>query len=158
MVDFFCYDKEVTFWLCDRVTRSSGQITKALYIMDATGVGMFSMDKRFAKALGASSKISENCHPQLVQRQCVINAGKTFKVLFRIASVFMSAKTAERFSLCTGYDSAKAPSGCPYASRWLANPDQELPSFCGGNCTDCNGACVANVPNDFTGKKHELME
>lgn len=153
--EFFVWDKEVTYAMCHKATLESGKITKALYVMDSTGVSVFRQDRRFFAALGASSKISENLHPQLVQRQCVINAGSTFKILFKVAAVFMSKKTVERFAVCGGFDQNRSAAECPYASRWVEQPDS-LPSFSGGSCSAHGGRCVADVPNDYTAYKIDL--
>ena len=49
------YEKEEMFKECDRLTRETGRIVKAISINDFTGVGMM-MNRTFFKALGDSSK------------------------------------------------------------------------------------------------------
>jgi hypothetical protein len=148
---FFIFDKEVIHTLCDIATKKNGFITKALYVMDGANLGVLDANRKFFKAMGDSSKVSEFLHPQLVQRQCVINAASSFKAILKIASVFLSKKTLDRFVICKGFDLDKSAALCPYASKWIRDVS-ELPTFCGGTC-NCEGGCVGGVPNDFMGHK-----
>jgi hypothetical protein len=153
---FFIFDKEVVYTLCDLATRKNGFLTKAMYVMDGANLGIMDANRKFFKAMGESSKISEFLHPQLVQRQCVINASSSFKAVLKMASVFLSKKTLERFVMCSGFDLDKSAADCPYASRWISDMSA-LPTFCGGTCS-CEGGCVGGVPNDFRRHKIELKK
>ncbi len=148
---FFIFDKEVVYTLCDLATRRNGFITKALYVMDGANLGVLDANRNFFKAMGESSKASEFLHPQLVQRQCVVNAASSFKAVLKVASVFLSKKTLDRFAICRGFDLDKSAAMCPYASQWIREMS-ELPTFCGGTC-NCEGGCVGGVANDFNGHK-----
>ena len=148
---FFIFDKEVVHTLCDLATKKTGVLVKALYVMDGANLNVWDANRKFFKAMGDSSKVSEFLHPQLVQRQCVINAASSFKAVLKVASVFLSKKTLDRFVICKGFDLDKSAAQCPYASKWIRDVS-ELPTFCGGSC-NCEGGCVGGVANDFMGHK-----
>jgi hypothetical protein len=152
IVRFMTYDKEVGFWKCDEISRREGKLTKIVLIMDMSNVKLLGNDQRFFAALGESSKISDQIHPQLVQRTAVIAAGDVVKWMWQIARLFLSKRTVEKFCICTGFDRSKEARNCPYASIWM-NTD-ELPTFVGGKCQREN-SCVGGVPNNFIGHKNK---
>ena len=146
---YMIYDKEVTFWICDRLSREEGKFCKMITIQDMNNVSFLGNDKRFFSAIGSSSKVSDKIHPQLVQRSVVLNAGESIKLLWQVARLFLSKKTVEKICVCTGFSTDKKASQCPYAPVWTK--PEELPTFAGGDC-ECEGGCVAGLPNDFVGK------
>ncbi len=154
MARFFVFDKEVVYTMCKMATLRTGFVTKALYIMDGANLGITDANRKFFAAMGDSSKLSEFLHPQLVQRQCVVNAGATFKAVLKMASLFLSKKTVDRFKVCPGFKPGKSAAECPYVSKWMRDV-ADLPTFCGGTC-NCEGGCVGGVPNDFIGHKVEM--
>lgn len=119
--------------------------------MDGAHLGITDANRKFFAAMGESSKISEFLHPQLVQRQCVVNAGATFKAVLKMASLFLSKKTVDRFKVCPGFRTDMSASECPYVSKWVQDM-KDLPTFCGGTCS-CEGGCVGGVSNNFHGHK-----
>ena len=155
LTQYFVFDKEVIYNLCDEATKKSGFLTKALYIMDSSNISMFP-NRRFFGALGDSSKVSETLHPQLVQRQCVINAGLAFRTVFKVASLFMSKKTLERFTICTSFSEKESALACPYISKWVHDMSV-LPTFCGGTC-ECEDGCLSHIPNSYKGYVIDLRE
>eukprot|EP00009_Paramoeba_aestuarina_P013379 CAMPEP_0201540466 /NCGR_PEP_ID=MMETSP0161_2-20130828/70959_1 /ASSEMBLY_ACC=CAM_ASM_000251 /TAXON_ID=180227 /ORGANISM="Neoparamoeba aestuarina, Strain SoJaBio B1-5/56/2" /LENGTH=220 /DNA_ID=CAMNT_0047947937 /DNA_START=835 /DNA_END=1494 /DNA_ORIENTATION=- len=82
LVKYVTYEKEVSFWICDRISRKEGKLTKMLAIQDLTNANFLWNDNRFFSALGASSKVSDMIHPQLVQRAVILNAGEGIKILW----------------------------------------------------------------------------
>lgn len=157
IVKFMLWDKEVSFWKCDAITRREGMLTKVLVVMDLTNMKLFGNDQRFFAALGESSKISDQLHPQLVQRTAIINAGDAMKWMWQVARLFLSKRTVEKISVCVGFDKAKGANACPYASAWT-NTD-ELPTFVGGKCEKEKGTgCVGGLANDFVGLKNNPMQ
>ena len=126
-----------------------------LAVSDATNISFVRMDKLFFSAMGDSSKYSDKLHPQLIERIVVINAGSAFKFMYHVAKMFMSKRTFEHLSVCTGFERSVGASTCPYASRWVNLDD--LPTFAGGNC-NCEGGCLPDIPNEMVGYKISLME
>ena len=148
---YMIYDKEVSFWICDRKSREDGKLCKMIAIQDMSNVSFLGNDKRFFTAIGESSKVSDQIHPQLVQRSVVLNAGESFRLLWQVARLFLSKKTIEKICVCTGYSSEKKAMECPYATKWTK--PAELPTFVGGDC-ECDRGCVAEMPNDYSGKRN----
>ena len=155
MRKFFIYDKEVGFWKCDRLTRESGRLVKMMGVLDFTNVSLFGNDNRFFQAMGDSSKISDRLHPQLVQRMVAINTGAAIQLLWQVGKLFMSERTLAHMSVCTGFDKSVGAEACPFAKQWVKVED--LPTFAGGKC-ECEGGCIAGIPNDYVGYKIDLVE
>lgn len=66
---YMVYEKEIAYTLCEIATKKNGRLAKAIYVTDAHRVSLFSNNSKFFNAMGDSSKVSENIHPQLVERQ-----------------------------------------------------------------------------------------
>jgi hypothetical protein len=151
LVKFFVFGEEAVYWENDMLSRKYSKLIKSLYVVDLTNIS-WRPDRKFLNVLGESSKISAKLHPQNVRRQCMINAGWVFCTVWKVLRLFVSAETAEKVSLCTGFKRGGSASACPYASK-LLDTDQ-LPTFAGGNCDLHDGFCVGGVHSDFTGVKN----
>ena len=169
-----CVNKQVGVPLdlrCDKATRDSRILTKMIGVIDMAGVSLSSVDARFGKVQGDSGKLSEVYYPQLLGKTVLIHPPWFFTFVFSVFQKFMSAKMAEKISVCPGACYTQHPgftkvalnahkpaasaggtesiSQCPFASKRLS--PQSTPSFLGGTCR-CTalGGCIQGCPNDRT--------
>jgi len=61
----------------------------------------FPSDRRFFKAMGEGSKISEKLYPQFLGAAIPVNPPAIFKIMFPIVSKFMSKKMIEKVVIIT---------------------------------------------------------
>jgi len=148
------YRMELVYRQLDRISRKLGRLVKATAMQDMMGVGLRTghSDRSFMKALGDSSHISEFCHPGFLDRMVVVHPPSFFKALFAVVKLFMSAKTLEKFQLCSqnelpGWKYHISHSEVQDADA-IFDYDQ-VPTFLGGNC-ECKdkGGCILGVSND----------
>ena len=113
-----------------------------------------SRDKRFFKALGDSSKLSEVMYPQLQGVSAMTNIPSLFKMLFKVASVFMSKRTLEKVQVCKGVtNSPKASlSKCPFAGKRI--DASAVPAFLGGTAA-CPASLLPGGVRPETGEETE---
>ena len=124
--------KEAAFRQCDKATRESGYMTKMTSVIDLQGFKLFDGDKRFFKCLGAASKHSSQCYPQLLGKSVIINAPSYFSLLYAAYSVFQPKSALEKMVLCPGQTTwdKSAVATCPFIKRM--NGAAEVPPFLGG--------------------------
>lgn len=138
------YFNECAYQYCDAQTRRRGYFVKVITMMDLQDV-RFIQERRFFKAMGASSKTNEWLFPQLIGKTIFLNPPGWVKFAFTVASKFMSPKSIEKVTI------HKEPLSlgrgtCPFPE---VLEQQRLPSFLGGLC-DCEGGCVGRLPNRAT--------
>jgi len=156
LTDWFMFKKEQTFLICDEATRRTGKLVKVVVLNDATGVpGLWELtqlvrNNGLMTALGDSSKLSESVYPQLVATSVIMNPPGFVRALFKLVRVFMSASLMEKVKLCGGDIINGDIKDCPMATKLV--PLENIPSFLGGEC-NCEGGCVASIPNDQSHKK-----
>ena len=68
LLEYFALEKERGFVLADRATRKTGRMVKMISLIDQNHIAWSSIDLRFFKTLGASSKSTEKFYPQLLGR------------------------------------------------------------------------------------------
>mmetsp|Transcript_18360 Transcript_18360/g.38357 ORF Transcript_18360/g.38357 Transcript_18360/m.38357 type:complete len:296 (-) Transcript_18360:3320-4207(-) len=148
VMEWATFRKESLYWTCDAITRRTGRLTKAIYVIDMNHSNIV-QDLRGARAFGSSTRLSDFLHPQLIERTVVLHPPATFRILFAFAKRFVSAKSIEKICVCRctrnrGVDI----SSCPFVSARMS-PD-DVPTFLGGSCrcVDDRGRCIAGIAND----------
>lgn len=72
--NYMVLNRELTLINCDKLTRKERRLVKAVTILDFQGFSLTKgNDPRFAKLMGASSKVSEKMFPQLLGRNILLN-------------------------------------------------------------------------------------
>lgn len=146
VVEFLLFSREKDFLTCDRITREKRRIVKCISIQDMRGMKLLS-DRRFFKALGASSKLSEKLYPQLLGTSVPINIPSFFKFIMKFATAFMSKKSLAKMKPCPG-DTNGDITKCPFVMSKFNIED--IPTFLGGKCSCPGGGCINGVPNSQT--------
>lgn len=159
MTSWFNYFNECVFQYCEAQTRRLGYFVKVITLQDLNGV-RFIQERRFFKAMGASSKMNEWLFPQLIGKTVLLNSPGWVKFAFTVASKFMSPKSIEKVWV-SEESSAPGRGICSFAARLVGQ--RRLPTFLGGLC-ECEGGCVGRLPNTATamrsreeGAKHRDM-
>lgn len=146
VTEWATFRKEALFWRCDEITRRTGRLTKVLYVIDMQHSNIV-QDIRGGRAFGASTKLSDFLHPQLIDRTVIMHPPATFRLLFMFGKRFASAKSIEKICVCRGVrNRGKDISSCPFVADRLAIED--VPSFLGGTCRCVDGRCICGIPND----------
>jgi len=138
------YMKEIAWIQCDKITRETRILTKMLTMNDLKGGNMSKIDRRFFRALGDSSKVSEYLYPQLLETMLILNPPIIFKAVFAIAKMFMSKGFLDKVKVCKGDTRSQKIEKCPHAMQYMKFED--LPTFLGGTC-ECEGGCIGGVAN-----------
>eukprot|EP00123_Amoebidium_parasiticum_P021602 comp7034_c0_seq1/m.2770 comp7034_c0_seq1/g.2770 ORF comp7034_c0_seq1/g.2770 comp7034_c0_seq1/m.2770 type:complete len:659 (-) comp7034_c0_seq1:307-2283(-) len=142
MLQWFMYEKQKAYMMCDRITRETGLLTKQVSLLDFAEVKLWSVrEKRFEKVLAESSKQGEDLYPQLVDATFVVNAPKMITVAGSFLSKILPKRMVEKVVVCEETAEGTVPS--KLAPK--VGPDQ-LPPWVGGNCR-CPGGCVAFRPH-----------
>mmetsp|Transcript_11386 Transcript_11386/g.23041 ORF Transcript_11386/g.23041 Transcript_11386/m.23041 type:complete len:296 (-) Transcript_11386:2091-2978(-) len=150
---FLTYSNDVIYNFLDLETRRTRRLTKVLLVNDLNGVSLASIDIRFVRALGASSKVSDLIHPQLTYRNVIVNPPAFIKILTKTFLPFMSKRAREKMVICTG----SKPWGladlkaCPYVTSVL--DVDHIPTYLGGGC-ECaaQGGCCRGFANEMSKK------
>uniref|UniRef100_A0A7S1A7Z5 CRAL-TRIO domain-containing protein n=1 Tax=Noctiluca scintillans TaxID=2966 RepID=A0A7S1A7Z5_NOCSC len=160
MVLWLNFLNECSWQYCEKETRRRGFFVKQVNIPDVRGVTMsMSTERRFFNALGRSSAVNEWLRPQLIGKTIVLNPPRLVKLMFNLASAFMSKKSIEKVLIHKhkvarpSRDSSQLCL-CPFAELFFGGVDtNSLPSFIGG--TGCSEnfperpSSVEDVPEDF---------
>jgi hypothetical protein len=148
VMDFIMYRREIGFAECDRITRSTGVLTKIISVNDLSHVSLLSgTDARFQAVLREASAMSEAHYPQMLDRAVLINLPYVFNAMWSVVKNILSAKARSKVTICPGNTLRGDISKCPFASKFI-NP-RTLPSFLGGECR-CKGGCISGTPNEQT--------
>ncbi|KXS16005.1 CRAL/TRIO domain-containing protein [Gonapodya prolifera JEL478] len=151
--DWILFQREEAFVICDALTRKTGVITKLVSVNDFSHINFSaSMDRRFFKGLGLSSKASEIYYPQLVGMGVMINLPSWMSAVMSLGKNFMSAKTLSKLRFCPATTLNQSIAQCPVASKILS--EESVPSFLGGLCGTVQLphapgiiGCLNGVPN-----------
>uniref|UniRef100_A0A7S3EM45 CRAL-TRIO domain-containing protein n=1 Tax=Rhodosorus marinus TaxID=101924 RepID=A0A7S3EM45_9RHOD len=87
--------KERIYQECDKLTRTTGLLHKMYFINDMAGMQLWT-DLRIAKGIGSSSNVSEMIHPQLIEKQYIVNPPAFIRIVFATVKPFMSKKMAKK--------------------------------------------------------------
>lgn len=124
---------EVIFRMTDERTRKLGVLCKGVGIIDMQGASLRNFDRRFAKALGASSHASAMYYPQLLGRMVLINIPFLLRMAIQAFTLFMSEKTREKQTVCPATHTAKKDAGdCPFLRAFNPPGKTQVPAFLGG--------------------------
>lgn len=143
--------KEVSYLVCDKVTRESGRLTKLVVVFDMKNTSFQIPAKSIQNGINKSSEVALHLYPQLLERVVIINAPWFMKQLFKVARLVLSERLTSKASMCMGhFTPGEEPNRlheCPWASKQLDAKD--VPSFVGGTCY-CKDkiGCIGGVAND----------
>mmetsp|Transcript_15749 Transcript_15749/g.17777 ORF Transcript_15749/g.17777 Transcript_15749/m.17777 type:complete len:452 (-) Transcript_15749:74-1429(-) len=134
VVDFLMYEKEKIFRTCDARTRMTGQIVKAVTVMDMADLNPFG--KRFSrdfitKCIGKSSNIASKMYPQMQLYTVVINASGSASMLYGLVTSVLPKSAAKKFIKCgvKGSTSGQDAIDCPFIRTYGMDA---IPPFLGG--------------------------
>lgn len=137
---------EVSFRRADERTRKLGVLCKTVSVIDIQGASIRNIDRRFGKALGASSHASMTYYPQLLGRVVMINVPFLLRVAIKTFSLFMSEKTREKQTVCPVVNSAgKDAADCPFLRSFNPPGKTQVPDFLGGTYPTPS-SLLANAP------------
>lgn len=143
--DYVIFSNEVEFWWCDRITRRSGKIHKCFRLVDLKGMSSKSIDRRFLKVFGQTSKMSEFLHPQLVAKTILVNGPSFIRwVVDALKAVGVSRRALDKLWVHK-QDGDKPIAQHADISEFISLDC--IPDFLGGNCS-CTNGCVPGSPND----------
>jgi len=139
MQKFMLFHRERIFQQIDKATRETKRLVKSYTVNDLNFVSVSNMqDKRFSKALGGASAMSEKMYPQMLEAAVMINVPRIFAALFSFFKLFLPKRTLAKIKVCPGRTLTQPLSKCPFVrARGLAA--EELPVFLGGTGTTPDG-------------------
>jgi len=93
---------EIGFQVCARRTRETGKIAKVISIIDFRGFSIIgkTMDIRFVRCMGASSRKSAAIFPQLLGKFIGVNSGPLLSAVIKLGRTFMSKHNVEKQAFC----------------------------------------------------------
>ncbi|XP_008796143.1 phosphatidylinositol/phosphatidylcholine transfer protein SFH11 [Phoenix dactylifera] len=117
-------------------------IASTTSILDVKGVGTNNFSKPARELFTEIQKIDSNYYPETLHRLYIVNAGSGFRVLWKVISAFLEARTMSKIQVL----------GNKYQSKLLEAVDpSNLPDFLGGNCTcSGHGGCLLKDKGPWT--------
>jgi len=129
LVDWFLWNKEQAYRICDGETRATGMLTQQITANDLSDVGV-RQDKDFGKALGTSSKLSTKYYPALQSTVVLLNLPLVAKLLFAFFRPLLPEAVLKKIKVCPGNTASGDIATCPFAMARLAV--EQLPGFLAG--------------------------
>jgi hypothetical protein len=127
---------EYAYHLCDVKTRETGLLCKEIAVIDLANFSVMDFDRRFAKAVGESSHLSQLYYPQLLGKTIILNMPTLLRIAFKAMRLVMPAKSIEKQSICPGSLIIQNENGtkkvqCPFLSKF-DNGIDIIPKYLGG--------------------------
>ncbi|KAK9716384.1 hypothetical protein RND81_06G229400 [Saponaria officinalis] len=113
---------------------ASKQIASTTAIIDVKGLGASSLTKSTRYLFTEFQKIASNYYPETLNCLFIINAGSSFKILWKALKTFLDARTSSKIQVLRSNFRSKLVE--------LIDPSN-LPAFLGGECTcSARGGCM----------------
>ena len=138
VAEYMLLNREWAYVQCDKLTRETGKIVKIQTVQDFQNMS-FATNKRFMRALGESSKMSEKMYPQLLGKSCMINAPAWIYKFWSIFKHIMSAKSVEKTKFCPARNTRKEVRSPTSIDGGVHQRSMCFP-FCPPNTSSFNGA------------------
>lgn len=142
--------REYMYWACDRITRSTGVLTKSIMITDLKKLtAAHVMQRELTEANSAASNASAKLFPQLLLKNLLINPPGFFSWAFGALKKFFSAKALSKIEI---YSKSIPLAEQPFVRQWMKL--DELPKFVGGPVAEddlppeMNGGLLASLAGD----------
>ena len=123
------YERQVKyiFPACSAVVQRP--VEQSCTILDANGIGVFSLVGPIKGFLKLASDIGQDYYPEMLGKMTIVNVGFLFRAIWSMIKGFIDAKTQAKISLLKSN----------YKDDLLKIVDEDkLPSFFGGKCTCSN--------------------
>ncbi|XP_074307905.1 phosphatidylinositol/phosphatidylcholine transfer protein SFH11-like [Silene latifolia] len=136
LVKHHVYEQEKTarlrFPACTIFARK--QIVSTTAILDVKGLGVSSFTNSARDLFTEFQKIASNYYPETLNSLLIINAGSSFKILWKALKTFLDSHTSAKIQVL----------GSNFRSKLVEVIDpSNLPAFLGGECTCSNqGGCL----------------
>ena len=124
---------EVMYARLDKHTRETGRLCKLINLMDAAGLSMSNVDRKFFQALSAASHQSTVVYPQLLAKMVAINTGAVLRTLFSMIRPLMPKSHLEKQSMCMGKTGSESIEKCPFMEKFGEQGRDAIPTFVGGS-------------------------
>ena len=131
---------------CHVESKKRGRLVKTISVLDFQNT-RFTLDSRFAKLTGETSKLTEQLFPQLLGKSIFINVPTYILWTINLIKPLMSKRAVEKMTFCPALQSGKDLSACPFVSKFIKAED--VPTFLGGKC-QCTDGCIGGIPNSQT--------
>lgn len=114
--------------------KETGLFTLSLLTVDCENTAITSIyDDRFIQAAKEAAFLSQVMQPSLSCKNCIVNTGWVWRMLFSIVCTFLPARAQAKVRMCSSSDTrAQDPAECPYLRR-LGITKADLPQFLGGS-------------------------
>ena len=120
------YERQVRyiFPACSKVVQRP--VEQSCTILDANGLGLFSLVGPIKGFLKLASNIAQDYYPEMLGKMTIVNVGFFFKAIWSLVKGFIDPKTQAKINLLKS----------DYKDELLKLVDEDkLPSFFGGKCT-----------------------
>lgn len=142
--------REFMYYECDRLTRTTGILTKSIMITDLNDLKAANvMQRELTEANSRASNASSKLFPQLLLKNLLINPPGFFSWAFGVVKKFFSAKALAKMEV---FSKTIPLQEQPFVIEWMRV--EELPAFVGGSVPEdrlppqVNGGLLVSLSGD----------
>eukprot|EP00957_Ditylum_brightwellii_P139412 10624712-Ditylum_brightwellii.AAC.1 len=127
---YYMHSKEWLFQFNDEVTRRTGQLTKALKVVDLKGMKLKHINRAYIKKDAKLNKKLQDFYPQSLGSMLIVNAPPIFDSVWSMFRPFFPRRMVEKVNVV---NPKKRPKDMLHFAKCVS--EEEVPEMYGGKLT-----------------------